>query len=71
MDPYPCKLLSKNNLDKNWKSQPDELANIPKNHFEELKDFESNQNFGCFEILAIRKLNLLTTNAKTSWLDFR
>lgn len=33
----------------------EELANILKNHLEELKDFESNQNFGCFEILAIKK----------------
>ena len=33
----------------------EELANILKNHFGELKDFEKNQNFGCFEILAIRK----------------
>ena len=33
----------------------EELANILKNHFGELKDFENNQNFGCFEILAIRK----------------
>jgi len=33
----------------------EELANILKNHIEEIKDFESNQNFGCFEILAIKK----------------
>lgn len=32
-----------------------EIANILKNHFEELKQFEGNQNFGCFEIISIRK----------------
>ena len=33
----------------------EELANILKNHFTEIKDFENDQNFGCFEILAIKK----------------
>ena len=33
----------------------EELANILKNHIAEIKDFESNPNFGCFEILAIKK----------------
>lgn len=30
-------------------------ANILKNHIAQIKDFESNPNFGCFEILAIKK----------------
>lgn len=33
----------------------EELASILKNHYSEIKEFEDNQNFGCFEILAIRK----------------
>ena len=33
----------------------DELANVLKNHFLEIKDFESNPKYGCFEILAIKK----------------
>ena len=33
----------------------EELAKILKNHFTEITDFERNENFGCFEILAIRK----------------
>ena len=33
----------------------EEFASILKNHFSEIKEFEDNQYFGCFEILAIRK----------------
>ena len=33
----------------------EELANILKNHYTEINDFENNENFGCFEILAIKK----------------
>ena len=33
----------------------EELAIILKNHFSEISDFESDENYGCFEILAIRK----------------
>lgn len=33
----------------------EELADILKNHFSEIQDFENNPGFGCFEILAIKK----------------
>src|SRR6476620_5266546 len=33
----------------------EELAMILKNYFSEIKDFDSNPQFGCFEILAIKK----------------
>ena len=33
----------------------EELANILKVHFSEIKEFEDNPGFGCFEILTIKK----------------
>ena len=33
----------------------EELAYVLKNHFLEIKDFENNPKYGCFEILAIKK----------------
>ena len=33
----------------------EELAFILKSHFSEIQDFENNPNFGCFEILTLKK----------------
>jgi predicted nuclease of predicted toxin-antitoxin system len=33
----------------------DELAKILEDHFYELEEFEKNSNYGCFEIIAIKK----------------
>ena len=33
----------------------EELAKILEDHFDELKEFESNSEFGCFEIVALKK----------------
>ena len=33
----------------------EELANILKIHISEIREFENNPNFGCFEILALKK----------------
>jgi predicted nuclease of predicted toxin-antitoxin system len=33
----------------------EELSNLLKNHYTEIKCFEANQNYGCFEIVEIRR----------------